>query len=319
MGIKYIKDKLDDDFKIIEDQLKLLSHLKDNLPKPKPLADYIKSINKKRFDYVSLIIFLYGILEYSIREICHYYIENIETYSTQYSEIDNKIQAKHLSLSISLLNKVSENKYTQYSHLKEEDIIQNLYACLKDDEYFKLNKPAFTINSGNLTHSKICQLFKNLNLDIDQELRKFECFKKTSENTFNKIDTLVEYRNEVAHGEITRFLDKSEIEVYVNFLNKYLRSIFKIVDDKCVQQKLLLKKNSKGQKLTYIKKFSSSIICVKGHKRTKIKIGDKIIIEKKDGTLILSNIMGVKKYYHANTIKLDVKIRGNEVYYWLYL
>ena len=207
--MELVIESLNNDILELRRYIDFVENLKDDiLPSSKNFI-YSNSSSKRKFEYNSIVISLYGIIEYYTEKFSYEYIELIEKTIPHYGYLDKKFTDNHFNLSIQLINKIIENKHIKYSTIKKENVVTNLNNCLEVNSNYKLNKEAFTINTGNLKHSKICETFNSLNIKIDEKLRHIEGFNSNTENAFNKIDELVQRRNEIAHGSVQDILDIS--------------------------------------------------------------------------------------------------------------
>jgi plastocyanin len=97
---------------------------------------------------------------------------------------------------------------------------------------------------------------------------------------YNRINDLVERRNEIAHGsETLNIFSLSELEPYIEFLEKYCQAIFEVLVDQFIKQKSIYK----FQKIEKVVKiFNNEILAFEVADYT-IKVGDTLIIETKEG------------------------------------
>ncbi len=298
----------------LKKHIEFINELKNDIIPLSKNYEYLKSNSRKRIDYNSLIISLYGIVESYIEKFLISFLEVLEKEVLEYSCLNPNITGNHFNLSISLLNKIIENKHTKFFHLKKEDVVFNLSNCLTDKNPYTFNHYAFLINTGNLKHSKVVEILKYIDIDLIQEIKSHEGFGLNTENLFNKIDELVQRRNEIAHGNVNNILDNSEIIVFVDFIQKYLSAIHDILKAKIEIEKLNYFKK-KGLKLLNFKIFKGNIIGIVDGVKLNLKINDTVVIEKSD-KLKLATLVDLKLFANNDiTIKLDENIRiGNNFY-----
>jgi hypothetical protein len=278
--------------------------------------EYSTSPSKRKFDYNSIIISLYGLVENYIEKFCFEYTEIIEKTIPSYDMLESKFIDNHFNLSIELVKKLIENKHLKFSHINKEKVINNLNNCIVNKINYKLNKEAFTINTGNLKHSKICETIGFLNIKINEKLKCIDGYSRNTENAFSTIDNLVQRRNEIAHGNVENILDSTTITPFVDFVEKYLNSIGQIMKLEILQIDNLYKKNYHSLIISDIKLFKGNIIGITDNTELNIKEDDEILIEKSDNTISLSKIIGIKCFEDKSiTIKLNMNIRGTYKYY----
>jgi hypothetical protein len=281
------------------------------------LVPYINSLTKKKFNYNSLIITLYGIVESYSEKIIKNYLLELSTIVKNYNYLSTKIQEQHLIQTANLSLRVIEAKTPKYSHLDPFDIIRNIYSCINCDPNYTMNYDSFIILSGNLKHQKICELFKQVDIDLDNRLKALPDFNKTiSENHFNKIDELVVMRNEIAHGSTSTLLNPLEIEGYVEFVSKYFRNLKFILTSNLEQEKLKYIKNHESIILENALVFGGNIVGFSNVAKNKISVKNNIIVEKDKGKLFFATMLEIKKKRNLDvTFKLNVNIRqGNKFY-----
>jgi len=236
-------------FKANTDEIKKhIAHLEEERNNPDyqdydpPL--YVTSFAKRKFDYRSLIISIYGILENYIEELIKAYLEELESEINDYKQVKKKIQDTHFANSITLVSRIIENKHLKYNRLNKDDVLLNLNNCIQSGNLFQFNKEAFTILSGNLKHIKICNLINELDINLDASLRKLDIYKESanSENIFNPIDELVERRNEIAHNNNDNILAISRVLKILEFMETYCNEIYNILKTDLDEQILIFRK-----------------------------------------------------------------------------
>lgn len=307
---------LESDLKELRSHLKFIENLKVDILPANENYEYSKSSAKRKFDYSSAIISLYGLIENYIEKFCFEYSEIIEKKIPSYEFLDSKFTDNHFDLSIELIKKVSEKKHLKYANINKIKLVSNLNDCLTIKQPYKLNREAFTINNGNLKHSKICDTIGYLNIKLNDKLKQTQSFNTQTENAFNKVDDLVQRRNEIAHGNVQQILDTTEIVPYVDFVEKYLVSIGKIMKNEIEQLELLYKKKYKCIILNDTKVFKGNIVGIPNGKELNFTIGDKIIIEKSNNIMTSGEVVNLKEFEdNSVTIKLNHNIRPNYKFY----
>jgi len=225
--------------------------------------------DKKIFEYKAIIISLYGLLEKFIEIWIKEYLDKIAQ-TVNYQSLNEKIREKHFELSMKLISMITENKWDKYKHLKKEDILKNLYQCIEIPDKYKFNTNAFTIQSGNLQHRRITDIFDNLAINLNDFLVKNDSLNKeigfskdkivSSEKDvlYSKMNELVERRNLIAHGSerIDDLLTPNLLKVYISFLEKYSQAIYQALEQSYFEEE----STHKYQKINIIDVFNKSII-----------------------------------------------------------
>jgi hypothetical protein len=181
--------------------------------------------DKRIFEYKASIISLYGLLEKYVEIWIKEYLDSLSRVVPEYNQVDKKIRDNHFELSLKLINTISTRESAKYQHLTKEEVLKKLNECIVNPSNYQINTEAFVLLSGNLKHNKIVELFKYLNLDLNHELLsndelnneigldKNTISQTSKDDLYNKINDLVERRNEIAHGsEVLEFYNISELE-----------------------------------------------------------------------------------------------------------
>jgi hypothetical protein len=171
-------------------------------------------VDKKVFEYKATIISLYGTLEKFIETWIKEYLDILSNIVPEYNQIDEKIREQHFELSLKLISTITSRESAKYQHITKEQVLSKLNNCIENPSDYNFNTEAFVLLSGNLKHKKIVELFKPLNIDLNGKLNINQRFiqycqeKRQIKNIANlqadflyeKINDLVERRNEIAHG-----------------------------------------------------------------------------------------------------------------------
>ena len=242
---------------------------------------------KRVFEYKAAIISLYGLLEQYVETWIKEYLDSLSTLVPQYNQIDEKIRNNHFELSLKLIDIISR-EIAKYKNLTKEEVLRKLNHCIVNLTNYQINTEAFVLSSGNLKHNRIVDLFKLLNVDLNTELIKHENLnreiglppdeisRKEKDILYNKINDLVERRNQIAHGsEILDILNISGLEPYILFLEVYSQAIFETLLENFIKQESIhsFKKIEKVVKI-----FSNQILAFEIDNYT-IEVGDMLIVE----------------------------------------
>jgi len=263
--------------------------------------------SKKIFEYKASIISLYGLLEKYIEIWIKEYLDSLSDVVTNYSEITEKIKNFHFDLSLKLINTITSRDSAKFQRLTKEEVLQKLNKCITSNDKYRFNTEAFIISSGNLKHNKIVFLFDSIDIELNKLLKRNQTLIKLiqdeqqtenianihSDDLYNRINDLVERRNEIAHGsEPPNILSNSELETYIEFLEKYCQAIFEILTEQFIKQKSIYK-FEKIKKVINV--YTNSILAFEIENYV-IRVGDALIVETGEG-----------KFYekYINSIQLD--------------
>lgn len=239
---------------------------------------------KARFEYKSIIISLYGLIEKTIEDFFTLHINFINANTKIYTTLSPAFQEQYPLASLNLLKIMHENKTTKYNHLQLHDVLDNLTSCMQDRKRYKLNGEAFISQAGsNYKHQKINELFNKSEIKITENIQKNKKFKKyvqekhLQRDYFSIINDLVDRRNTIAHGaEETQLLNFDDLKKYVEYLRYYLFAIYEVI-----LSEQLAKTIHQYKEIVPIEVYSGKIIAF-SIKNYKIKIGDYIIVKHED-------------------------------------
>jgi len=268
-------------------------------------------VSKKLFEYKSITISLYGILEKYIGLWIKEYTAHLPKIVLNYKNFPEKFRDEHFYQSIKLLSLIKESKSAKYELIKKEDVLSRLSSCIEAPHSYELNGDAFYLHSGNLKHSKIVEACKLLDIQLTAKLKvigqRADGFlagavanvATRGDELFNLIDDLVVRRNDIAHGEdIDDILNVAEFDDYVNFLEGYGKAIYQTFVEKSIEHESthLYKKI---ENIKHILK-RGSILCFE-IEDNEIKVGDSIIIKLEDESFLKKEIIEIEK----DNIKFD--------------
>lgn len=239
---------------------------------------------KARFEYKSIIISLYGLIEKTIEDFFTLHINFINKNTKIYTTLSSTFQEQYPLASLNLLKIIYENKTTKYNHLQLHDILDNLTSCVQNKKRYKLNGEAFISQAGsNYKHQKITELFSKSEIKITENIQKNKKFKKYildkkfQRDYFYIINDLVDRRNTIAHGvEETQLLNLDDLKKYAEYLRYYLFAIYETI-----LSEQLAKTINQYKEIELVAVYGGKIIAF-SIKNYKIKIGDYVIVKHED-------------------------------------
>lgn len=211
---------------------------------------------KKRYNYNSAIVSMYGLVEQYIKALMHDYLESLQKIVPSYSNLPEHIVNNHVAVSFELIKQTEQSRYRGANTKKE--IISKLNCCLSTPQY-ELNCEAFCQNTANfrsdvvddffrkvgisnimqqtLGNPRFTSLLKDLGLselryDIEKTVdkrKKEDRIKSLQERAFSFLNDLADRRNEVAHGVTSDLLDLEILLNYTELLNAFGNSIYDVV------------------------------------------------------------------------------------------
>ncbi len=197
---------------------------------------------KKIFNYNSLIISLYGFFEKFIENILIEYVDKINSIYLTYNKLPEIISKNHLKLSLELLDKVQNPRYT--GPLNKEIVIQRLHECVNVNENFQLNKEAFSQHSANFRLKVIDEIFGRVGIEsmstqtkknklliefIKNKYEMSDISELSNDDVHNIMNDLAERRNEVSHGVPSQILSNEILIEYIRYFKVLAESIIEVV------------------------------------------------------------------------------------------
>lgn len=263
------------------------------------------NVTKRIFEYKSITISLYGILEKYIVVWIKDFIEYLPKIINNYNDLPDNFRNRHFDLSVDLIRYIIEKKNTKYDLLNKEDILKKLHLCIEDHSPFQLNSEAFFPRSGNLKYSKISEAFKSLDINLTASLKiigkrpegfLFDIINLDSrgDDLFGLIDDLVERRNCIAHGDdIDDIINIIEFNKYIDFLEEYGKALYQVLVEKLfeIEANCLFEEVEKSKVINVFQ--SGSILCLELDSKT-LKRGDCIIIGLIDGGYIKKEMLDIQ-------------------------
>lgn len=174
--------------------------------------------NKRKYDYAVVIVSLYGSFEQFIENFVKDYLMVLVEDCKEYSKLPTAIIDNHIDLSVLLMGKIEQSKYSSF--LSKEQIIRNLNDCIQYDRC-TINYEAFCQHTANFRVQIIGEVFKNIGLtDVINSIKRSEELKLLyiqkngecsyenlkPENVFSFLNELADRRNQIAHGAISDIL-----------------------------------------------------------------------------------------------------------------
>ncbi|WIH25860.1 MAE_28990/MAE_18760 family HEPN-like nuclease [Photobacterium damselae] len=278
---------------------------KSEVPSVTELYDYLCkfSIQKKVFEYKSIVMSIYGILEKYISIWIKEHTETISNFNIEYDKLPEKFQESHFSLSISLISNIIDGKNSKYESLNKEKVLNTLNECILKSNY-KLNSEAFFPTSGNLKHVKVVEAFKPFGINTTKSLKGNLTFREYLENKygsnianrgnelFNIIDDIVIRRNDVAHGEdIDDIFNVESFYDYLEYLENYGTAIFESI----IQKEIEYECDYFYERLSVVHGVfcKGSVLCF-AVENNELNVGDFIICKNSDSHFIKNKIMEIR-------------------------
>ncbi|MDO8771371.1 MAG: MAE_28990/MAE_18760 family HEPN-like nuclease [Burkholderiaceae bacterium] len=292
---------------------------------------------RKKFEYNSIVVTLYGFFEQFIEEIIVAYLRALNELVPQYNLLPENIKKNHVEATTVLLSKPDLQKFRDF--IKVEELIGNLHSCISNTSAYRLNAYAFTYHTANFKVDVIDQAFAKIGVqnlskriqntrDLIDHLTNVDPDRLRVSNAsagefFYEINDLAERRNEVAHGSPCEILSNSFLIEYLKFIQKYAESICSILLMEYLTQEIKLSRNIGIP----IAGYNNKIVCFNLN-QSSVAIGDRIFAETTDsqikcmeGTIISIQVDDISyQTYCCQTpinigLKVDFKAKSTYSYY----
>ncbi|MGF7208336.1 hypothetical protein GGE65_002921 [Skermanella aerolata] len=218
------------------------------------LMTYIENMDansrKKRFEYNSVIISLFGIFETFVEGLLKSYLGTMRRTHNRYNQLPDFFKNHHLKLSVDLMARLSQSRFS--GKTTPEVMIDNLNSCLSNKKLFSINEEPFLNHGANFREAVISEYFSRVGIyqitDRAYKIGKIQSFLDTNAleyKGFDLLDRIANIRNEIAHGETCNVEDKSFQRQYIDYVHIVGSSLFEIVEASAIQMEV----EKKGKKL----------------------------------------------------------------------
>jgi hypothetical protein len=243
---------------------------------------------KRRFDYNSIVISLYGLLEQFVEALVRGYTNRLNDLVPDYIALPEALRNGHLELSLTLLNRLESSRFR--ATITREDVIANLHSCLSNAKPYRLNAEAFAYHSANFRVEVIDAAFSRVGFpSLSQRLHYYPPFAEYLAQIFPGVDTqrlkleeiyailndLADRRNEVAHGQPSELLSNEILLDYVAYIRAYSTALHEAVYCDALLIEARLRAVTLGAPIAV---YDNKIVCVE-LKDTPIKVGDVLMAE----------------------------------------
>jgi hypothetical protein len=197
---------------------------------------------KRRLNYCSVIIALYGSLEQLVEGLVRGYVGFANRIVTKHDDLPPAMQSNHSELTLALISKVDHSRFRGL--ISMAGLVSNLHSCLSKTEPYTLNIDAFSYHSANVRFGVIDSLFNRIGVqDVSIRCRGVSPFMEHLQSVFpglaingikpvdlfRSIDDLAERRNEVAHGNAANILSLGILREYLEYVEAYGLALGQVV------------------------------------------------------------------------------------------
>jgi hypothetical protein len=251
-------------------------------------------IRKKRFNYNSIIVSLYGYFEQYIEGLINRVANSLNDIVPSYKQLHPHIQAHHLRLSLDLIKRAEHARYREKVTI--DKVIENLNRCINEDAPYRLNYEAFAQHSANFKLEIINEIFKFVGIEnacerilskqvfrdyLKQIYPERETSSIKSEDAFFYLQDLAERRNQVAHGVLPdELLSNDILQSYLIFFEAFGKGLYQVCQSDVLPYVVKYRAIPLGTPSDVL--IGGSVVCLYIND-VKIKVGDEIIARSGDG------------------------------------
>jgi len=227
---------------------------------------------RKRLDYNTVIVTLYGLLEQLVEGLIGEYSTSLSRSAPSYADLPQKLQKAHSDLSVDLLPRLDHGKYR--GRVQIHQVIANMHSCLSGGSEYILNLEALQQHSANFRADVLGQLFERLGIaQVLQKLPRYEPFssylninlddeagsKAKTEIIYEQLDDLADRRNDVAHGVSSDILSIDLLRNRISYLTALVQSLACLVDEESISFQASVKGKPLGRPIQVV---NHAVVCV---------------------------------------------------------
>lgn len=230
---------------------------------------------KKRLDYNTVIVTLYGLFEQLVEGLIGEYSTSLSRSAPFYADLPEKLQKAHSDMSVELLPRLDHSKYR--GRVQTHQVIANMHSCLSGESEYKLNLEALQQHSANFRSDVLGQLFERLGIkQVLQKLPRYEPFFSylntnlndesgslaKTEIIYEQLDDLADRRNDVAHGVSSDILSIDILRNRISYLTALVESLACLVDEESVGFQASAKGKLLGKPILVV---NDEVVCIELH------------------------------------------------------
>lgn len=203
------------------------------------LADYqrvIQPYSLRLVQYSSQVVLLYGSFERFLESLLSAVAESINHLVPEFESLPERIRENHRQVALEALRDQTWLGRQDDPRLASQ-IIHDLYSCENPQNSYRLNPAIYARHRGNFARQTIDETFRRLAVeDFVLLVSRNDAFKKavadipdpfeSPTDPLGLIDTLVQRRNEIAHGSPGELLTGDQVEVYLDVLGAFAKGAY---------------------------------------------------------------------------------------------
>lgn len=242
---------------------------------------------KKRLDYNTVIVTLYGLFEQLVEGLIGEYSTNLSRSAPSYADLPHKLQKAHSDMSVELLPRLDHSKYR--GRVQIHQVIANMHSCLSGESEYMLNVEALQQHSANFRADVLGKLFERLGItQVLQRLPRYEPFSTylninlddeagslaKTEIIYEQLDDLADRRNDVAHGVSSDILSIDLLRSRISYLTALVQSLACLIDEESIGFQASVKGKPLGKPILVV---NHEVVCIELHNQG-IMEGDLLVM-----------------------------------------
>lgn len=204
---------------------------------------------KRQFEYRSMIVSIYGVLEQYLDSLVIEYLQEVNRITPRYDSCPDSIKKNHIEVSLELVARAQQKSYR--GELSVSEIVSHLHSCLADCHPFTLNSHAFTLRRANYRTEVIATTFSRIGItpliNLVRQSRSFQdgilhlfpeqdIGKLSDAVVFQLLDDLADRRNDVAHGNVSEVLSYELLVPYIDLIQATAIAVHEVVSSSLFAQ-----------------------------------------------------------------------------------
>jgi len=257
------------------------------------ISEYLRHLSqthseKRRFDYNSIIVSLYGFLERFVESMIESYLKQLNRIIPEYKAIPEEIRKNYIDFSIEFMRHVENAKYEGL--ITKEQLISDIYSCVTDSDNYRINPYPFIHHTANFRMDVIARSFAKIGIrNLSARVIKCPVFTRylqdkdpgsvdhaEPESALSDLNDLVSRRNEVAHGELPDQLidNRTILDDYIPLFEVYGEALYDVVHGEILKYQ----SEHKGIPLGEASKvYHQGKVIGISVKNTALEVGDQIV------------------------------------------
>lgn len=247
---------------------------------------------QRKYQYVSVIIALYGAMEQYVEALILSYLRLLPIICGRFDNIPEDIRHKHHELTVEYLTAIKQNRVHEPEDVGV--IVRRLAQCRVRAVRYELNSRAFALRTANMSFDRMKTLADNMKVQVTpRRLINTPSFVEyyTQKNglsmpamrdvearaAFSSIDDLVMRRNRIAHGanSVDDIEDYPLLRDRVDHLRMYGRALYEVFEDHALR--MCAQKNRMENLGMPLHRYRGNIVCFQLDQGC-VSVGDVVVM-----------------------------------------